>query len=100
MHIEQSAFVLISTGENTGWFDYSVPLNMCPDTYKPTTLRVAAALGLASRAGISIPEHVRDIVVKLAQKFIFDEDETDLDSPYFACALICFLLINSVDLHN
>lgn len=80
---------LIATAESSGWVDYSVKSPTRSKTRKRTTLRVAAGLGLASREGVVIPKNIIGLALDQACEFVLDEDEMDLDSPDFACALLC-----------
>ena len=87
--VEKIITGLSSTIEKDGWVDYSVTQNSRELTRKRTTLRVAAGMGLAHRAGFTIPNEVKKVVIEKAQEFVLDEDNNDLDSPDFACVLLC-----------
>jgi hypothetical protein len=89
--VEKTINGLSSVMEDSGWVDYSVVHDIRPLTLKRTTLRVAAGMGLAHRAGFEIPDQVKKVVIEKAQEYVLDEDVNDLDSPDFACALLCLL---------
>lgn len=89
--VEKIIIGLSSTIESNGWVDYSVAHEIRPLTLKRTTLRVAAGIGLAYRAGFIVSDEIKKMVIEKSKEFILDDDKNDLDSPDFACALLCLL---------
>jgi hypothetical protein len=75
--------------EHIGWVDRSINPEYQELTRERTTLRVAAGLGRATKAGFPCAERILTRAIQLTSDFILNSEELRLDSPDFACAIIC-----------
>jgi len=83
---------LLRSAREFGWEDSSAAIAVRSDTRTRSTLRCAAGIARASSAGLPVDEALTRFAADLVEVYVSSENPEPLDSPDYACALICLFL--------
>jgi len=93
--IEKMVKMLLRSMKENGWVDVSIPNSLRETTRKRTTLRIIAGLSRYFSYSCNLDKATIDKLLKMVINIISESKSSELDSPDYACSLICLYNLNN-----